>query len=88
MIHFDVFEKLEGVPSEHRAYDMVWVDDRYGDYVRCRLCFRQFNAEQRCVGTCAGTPETLFMRYLISTAASELDWRVFIMDFGVAVVHT
>ena len=35
----------------------------------------------------AGTPETFFMRYMISRAASKKCWRTLILDISVAVVH-
>ena len=45
MLNFDAFVLVDELPPEKHAYDMVWVDEWRGDWVRSRLCVRQFKAE-------------------------------------------
>ena len=66
---------------------MVWVDVWRGDRVRSRLCVRQFNAQGLRDDLFAGTPDTLFIKYLWATAASCKDFGVLVVDISVAFIH-
>ena len=55
--------------------------------MRFRLCVRQFQAEQRRDDIFAGTPETLFMRYLKQQGRVGHGLGVYILDMSVASMH-
>ena len=78
--------ELELPPRKH-AYDMVWVDEWRGDRVRSRLCVRQFKAEGLRDDLFAGTPDTLFIKYLLAKAASCKDFGILVIDISVAFMH-
>ena len=58
MWNFDAFELVDELPPGKHAYDMVWVDEWWGDRVRSRFCVRQFKAEGLRDDLFAGTPDT------------------------------
>ena len=73
--------------QEKHAYDMVWVDDWQSDRVRSRLCVRQFKAEALRDGVFAGTPDTVFIKYLLAKAAGCKDFGLLVVDISVAFMH-
>ena len=87
MLNFDALELLDDLPPRKHAYDMVWVDEWRGDRVRSRLCVRQFKAEGLRDDLFAGTPDTLFIKYLLAKAASCKDFGSLVVDISVAFMH-
>ena len=87
MLNFDAFELVDELPPGDHTYDMVWVDEWRGGRVRSRLCVRQFQAEGLRDDLSAGTPDTLFIKYLLATAASCKDFGLLVVDISVACMH-
>ena len=87
MLNFDAFELVDDLPPRKHAYDMVWVDEWRGDWVRSRLCVRLFKAEGLRDVLFAGTPDTFFIKYLWAKAASCKYFGIFLIDISVAFMH-
>ena len=86
MMNFDAFELVDELPPGKRAYDMVWVDVWRGDRMRSRLCVRQFKAEGS-DDLFAGTPDTLFIKCVLSEAVICKDFGVLVVDISVSFMH-
>ena len=87
MSNFDAFELVDELSPGKHAYDLIWVDEWRGGRVRSRLSVRQFKAEGLRDDLFAGTPDTLFMQYLLAKAASCKDLGQLVVDISVAFVH-
>ena len=87
MLNFDAFELVDELPPGKHAYVMVWVDEWRGHRVRSRLCVRQLKAELLRDGLFAGTPDTLFIKYLLAQTASCKDFELLVVDISVAFMH-
>ena len=48
--------------------------------MRSRLCVRQFWVEGLTDDLFAGTPDTLFIKYLLAKAASDKDFGILVVD--------
>ena len=84
MLNFDAHELVDEFFPGKYANDMVWVDEWRGDRVRSRLCVRQFKAEGLWDDLFAGTPDTSFITYLLTKAASSKDFGLLVVDISVA----
>ena len=87
MLNFDAFELVEELRPGKHACDTVWVDEWRGDRVRSRLCVRQFKAERFRDDLFAGTPDTFFIKHLMTKAASCKDFGILVIDISVAFMH-
>ena len=84
MTAFDAFEEIDQYNGV--VYDMIWVDEWRGDFVRSGACVRQYQDEKR-DDVFAATPETSITRFVLSEAASHEDYAVLIADVSVALMH-
>ena len=80
MLNFDAFELVDELPPGKRAHDMVQVDEWRGDWVRSRLCVRQFKAEGLRDDLFAGTLDRFFIKCLLAKAASCKDFGSLVVD--------
>jgi len=84
LVAFDAYEAIDDYDG--KVYDMTWVEEPRGGECRSRLCVRQFANEKR-DDTFAATPDTLFIRYLLSLAAADSTSAIMIVDISVAFMH-
>ena len=87
MLNYDALELVDELPPSKYVYDMVWVDEWRGDRVRSRICVRQFKAEGLRDDLFAGTPDTFFIKYLLTKAASCKDFGLLVVDISVSFMH-
>ena len=84
MLNIYAFELVDGLPPGKYFCDMVWVDEWRDDKVRSRLCVCQFEAEGFRDDLLAGTPDTFFIKYLLTKAASCTEFGCLVVDLSVA----
>ena len=87
MLNFDAFEVVEELLAGKYAYDMVWVDEWRGDRGRSGLRVRQFPAEELRDELLTGTPDTFFVKCLLTKATSCKDFGIFVIGVSVAFMH-
>ena len=88
LVDFDGYEELYELPSPRpKVYDTTWRDEWRGDQVRSRLCVREYKSEGSRNDTFACTPDTWFLRYVVSRASMDRDLAILIVDISVAFMH-